>query len=90
VPSAPQITLTSATGGAPFTGSFTLTASGGPVTFTITVPQGLTVSPTSGSLAAGESIPITVTDQNNPPPSSFPLTLSPGPVTVTVLLPLPT
>jgi hypothetical protein len=88
VPSATQITLTSATGGAPFTGSFTLTASGGPVTFTITVPAGLIVSPTDGSLTSGQTMPITVTaDPNNPPPFTSTLTLDPGGLTVTVLYP---
>jgi len=88
VPSATQITLTSATGGPPFTGTFTLAASGGPVTFTITVPAGLIVSPTGGSLTSGQSVTITVTaDPNNPPPFTSTLTLNPGGLTVTVLYP---
>jgi hypothetical protein len=88
VPSATQITLTSATGGPPFTGSFTLTASGGPVTFTITVPAGLIVSPSAGSLTSGQTVTITVTaDANNPPPFTSTLTLNPGGLTVTVLYP---
>jgi hypothetical protein len=65
-----------------------MTASGGPVAFTITVPAGLSVSQPSGSLTAGQSITITVTASTQPPPSSV-LTLNPGPVTVTVLGPPP-
>jgi RNA polymerase sigma factor (sigma-70 family) len=88
VPSATQITLTSATGGPPFTGTFNLTASGGPVTFTITVPAGLIVSPTGGSLTSGQTVTVTVTaDANNPPPFTSVLTLNPGGLTVTVLYP---
>ena len=54
----------SAQGGDP-TGSFTLTANGGPVNYSISAPSGyaedLIISPSSGSLAEGESITITVT-----------------------------
>jgi hypothetical protein len=49
----------------PYTGSFTLTAQAGPVRqFSITAqaPAGdLSVSPASGSLAAGQSVTVTVT-----------------------------
>ena len=48
----------------PYTGSFTLTAEGGPVRFSITAsaPAGdLSVGPASGSLAAGQSVTVTVT-----------------------------
>jgi hypothetical protein len=68
------------------TGSFTLTAQGGPVAgYSISAGSGLTVSPASGSLASGASVTITVTslslialDQT--------LTINPGGATVTVVL----
>jgi RNA polymerase sigma factor (sigma-70 family) len=54
-------------GGAP-SGSFTLTAGGGPVSYTITVPAQyaaqLAVSPSSGSLASGASVTISLTWQS--------------------------
>jgi hypothetical protein len=87
VASTTQITLApSANGVPPFTGTFTLTASGGPVAFTITAPPGLSVIPSSGSLTAGQSITVTVTASSPPPPGSV-LTLNPGGATVTVLAP---
>jgi hypothetical protein len=65
-------------------------AVGGRVSFTITVPQGLSVSQPSGSLTSGQSITITVTaDPNNLPPSSSTLTVNPGGLLVTVVLPPP-
>jgi hypothetical protein len=85
VPSPTQITLARSPNGA-FTGTFMLTASGGPVAFTITAPPGLSVSPPSRSLPAGQSITVTVTASSQPPPSSV-LTVNPGSVTVTVLAP---
>jgi len=54
------------------------------VTFTITVPAGLIVSPTGGSLTSGQTVTITVTAPNPPPPASFTLMLNPGELTVTV------
>ncbi len=71
------------------TATFTLTADGGPVAFTITVPSsaaaGLSVSPSSGSLKAGQSVTITVTAVGNGPPAfTTVLTVSPGAVPVTV------
>jgi RNA polymerase sigma factor (sigma-70 family) len=61
------------------TGQFTLTAEGGPVSFTITAPSGLSVNKPSGTLAAGDSVVITVTTVGNGP-SSFinELTIDPG------------
>ena len=57
----------SASGGSP-SGSFTLTANGGPVSYSLTVPAQyaaqLIVSPSSGSLAAGASVTISVTWQS--------------------------
>jgi RNA polymerase sigma factor (sigma-70 family) len=54
----------SPSGGYP-TGSFTLTASGGSVSYSVTSPSGyaedLIISPASGTLAEGQSVTITVT-----------------------------
>jgi RNA polymerase sigma factor (sigma-70 family) len=85
------ITLTQSPLG-PATATFTLTANGGPVTFTITVPpsaaDGLSVSPSTGSLKAGQSATVTVTAIGNGPPTfTTELTLSPGGGTVTVRYP---
>jgi RNA polymerase sigma factor (sigma-70 family) len=59
--------------------TFTLTAQGGPVSFTITGPTGLSVSPVSGHLADGKTVTITVTAVT-PGPSKFDneLTVDPG------------
>jgi len=74
-----------ATGGQP-TGTFTLTADGGPVAaFTITAPAGLAVTPASGSLAAGQSEQIVVTATGNGPAPISSLTINPGGLTVTVI-----
>jgi RNA polymerase sigma factor (sigma-70 family) len=58
----------SSSGGAP-SGSFTLTASGGSVSYSIGVPAQyaaqLAVSPASGSLVSGSSVTITVTWQSS-------------------------
>ncbi len=87
-PSPTTVRLVQLAAGGPYTGTFTLTAAGGPVTFAITVPQGLIVSPSSGSLKAGQSITVTVTvNPNNPPPFSSVLTFSPSTVPVTILYP---
>jgi len=84
------VLLQSPTGGSS-TGAFTLTASGGPVTFAIVVPASesyLSVSPASGKLSAGQSLQVTVTLTPNPtgpaPASSNTLTVNPGGITVTV------
>ncbi len=70
----------SPSGGAP-SGSFTLTANGGPVSYTITVPAQyaaqLLVSPSSGSLASGATATISVTWQSS---AALQTALSVGPV----------
>ena len=72
--------------GGPATGTFILTATGGPVAdFTIDPPAGLTVTPASGSLAAGQEEQIVVTATGNGPAPRSSLTISPGPLTVTVI-----
>jgi RNA polymerase sigma factor (sigma-70 family) len=60
-----QVTLTQGSAGGSYTGQFTLTAQGGPVSsYSIVDPApggDLSVSPSSGSLASGASVTITVT-----------------------------
>jgi RNA polymerase sigma factor (sigma-70 family) len=67
--------------------SFTLTAHGGPVSWSISVPSqllgGVNLSQTSGTLAAGQSVTITVTGEGLLSLDE-PLTISPGGQTVTV------
>jgi RNA polymerase sigma factor (sigma-70 family) len=65
--------------------TFTLTANGGPVSFAITGPTGLTISPASGDLTAGETVTVTVTAVGNGPPAFInDLTVDPGGLTVQV------
>ena len=65
--------------------TFTLTADGGPVSFTITGPTGLSISPASGDLTAGETVTVTVTAVGNGPPDFInDLTVDPGDQTVQV------
>jgi hypothetical protein len=81
------VTLIQAAAGGLFTGTFTLTAVGGPVSFTITVPQGLSVNPSTGLLTAGQGVTVIVTAIGNGPPTfTTLLTVSPG-QTVTILYP---
>jgi RNA polymerase sigma factor (sigma-70 family) len=67
--------------------SFTLTAEGGTVNWSIAVPSGLLgsvrLSATAGTLAAGQSVTITVTGRGLAAIDT-PLTISPGGQTVTV------
>jgi hypothetical protein len=99
-PSSPAATLSASSstvglgpdpGGTSESGSFTLTASGGTVSYSIAVPSGLSglvVSPASGTLTAGSSVTITVT-WNSTSPITAGLSISPGPLTVTVEYPQP-
>ena len=65
--------------------TFTLTANGGPVSFAITGPTGLTISPASGDLTAGETVTVTVTAVGNGPPAFVnDLTVDPGGLSVQV------
>jgi hypothetical protein len=66
-------------------GTFALTAQGGPVSYTISAPADLAVSPASGSLAAGASATITVTSSSLITLDEQ-LTINPGGYTVTVVL----
>ena len=68
--------------------TFTLTANGGPVAFTITGPTGVTVSPASGDLDAGQTVTVTVTAVGNGPPKFITdLTVDPGGLTVEIEYP---
>jgi RNA polymerase sigma factor (sigma-70 family) len=68
--------------------TFTLTAEGGPVSFSITGPTGLSVSPASGNLASGQTVTITVTAVGNGPPFFVnDLTVNPGGQSVEVDFP---
>ncbi len=83
-----QLTLVSVNGTA--TATFTLTAHGGPVSgYSVTVGSTLaghiTVSPSSGSLASGASVTITVTSTSLVALDGQ-LTVNPGGQTITVLL----
>jgi RNA polymerase sigma factor (sigma-70 family) len=73
----------------PAAGTITLTASGGPVDWTVREPPGLTkkvvVSPTSGTLAAGTATTISVT-VDGPGKPHVHLVFSPGGTTVTVVV----
>jgi RNA polymerase sigma factor (sigma-70 family) len=67
----------------PGSGTITLTASGGPVSWSVSVPTGQTkkdgvaVTPTSGTLADGDTIVVTVT-ADGPGKPTVHLTFSPG------------
>jgi RNA polymerase sigma factor (sigma-70 family) len=63
VPAPTTVVLAQAAAGGPYSGSFTITAEGGPVDFTIggSAPAGdLSISPADGSLMDGESVTVTV------------------------------
>jgi RNA polymerase sigma factor (sigma-70 family) len=66
-------------------GTFTLTAKGGPVSYSISTAAGLTVSPASGSLSSGASATITVTSSSLIALNER-LTVNPGGYTVTIVL----
>ena len=66
-------------------GTFTLTAQGGAVSYTISAAAGLAISPASGSLASGASATITVTSSSLVALDEQ-LTINPGGHTVTVVL----
>jgi RNA polymerase sigma factor (sigma-70 family) len=68
--------------------TFTLTADGGPVSFSITGPTGLSISPASGDLAAGQTVTVTVTAVGNGPPAFVnELAVNPGGESVEVEYP---
>ena len=73
----------------PAAGTITLSASGGPVDWTIREPPGLTkkvvVSPMSGALAAGATTTVSVT-VDGPGKPRVHLVINPGDTTVTVVV----
>ncbi len=80
--------------GGPYSGTLTITAEGGPVTYAITVPgteSYLGLSPASGKLAAGQGQVLTVTLVPNPngprPMFDNTVTVNPGGLVVTVYYP---
>jgi hypothetical protein len=78
------VTLSGGNGTA--SGSFTLTASGGPIQhYNITVRSAhyLTVTPSSGSLTAGQSVTITVTANTSSAFSTW-IVVNPGGNKVTI------
>ena len=66
-------------------GTFTLTAKGGPVSYSISAAAGLSISPASGSLSSGASATVTVTSSSLISLNEQ-LTVNPGGYTVTVVL----
>jgi RNA polymerase sigma factor (sigma-70 family) len=66
-------------------GTFTLTAKGGAVSYSISAAAGLTISPASGSLSSGASATITVTSSTLISLNEQ-LTVNPGGYTITVVL----
>jgi hypothetical protein len=81
-----KLALSGASGKA-VSGTFLLSASGGPSNYTMTVPAGVaskvTVSPASGSLGAGGYVSVTVTVTSKVAFSTT-LVVNPGKVSVTV------
>jgi RNA polymerase sigma factor (sigma-70 family) len=81
------------TAGGPYTGTFTLTAQGGPVRFSIVVPGSepyLTVTPATGKLADRQTQTITVTAPATSPAGALymnTITVDPGGLTVTIVYP---
>jgi RNA polymerase sigma factor (sigma-70 family) len=76
--------------GSPATASFTITASGGTVSYSIdnANPADLAVSPSAGTLSAGQSVTVSVTVSSATGlASETDLTVSPGGLTVAVLYP---
>jgi hypothetical protein len=74
--------------GGPYTGTFTVTASGGQVSYSIAVPTSeqayFSLSPLRGTLQAGASQVITVIVNGRPPYFSNPVTVAPGGIVVTL------
>lgn len=75
--------------GASATGKILLTAQGGPVSYSITIPPGkageVAVAPSSGSIPSGASVTVTVTGSGTAA-ATVPVMVNPGGHTVIVLL----
>jgi len=80
-----SVTLT----GSPATASFTITASGGTVSYSIDNPDpaDLAVSPSAGTLSAGQSVTVSVSAIGAGLASETDLTVNPGGLTVAVICP---
>jgi RNA polymerase sigma factor (sigma-70 family) len=90
--SATTVRLTQAAAGGPYTGSFRLTATGGPVKFSITdsvTSAELSIAPASGSLTAGQTVAVTLSAPatGGPPTFETPITVDPGSITIEVEYP---
>lgn len=86
------VVLSQAAQGGSYTGSFTLTATGGPVKFSITdsLPAGeLSISPASGSLTAGQTVTVALSAPATGGPGTYqtPITVNPGSISITVEYP---
>jgi RNA polymerase sigma factor (sigma-70 family) len=89
------VRLTQSPLGGPYTGTFTITAEGGPVSYSISVSHAelayLRLSPSAGTLKSGqvEVITASITPNPNsaPPPFSNPITVEPGAISVVVEYP---
>jgi hypothetical protein len=73
----------------PYTAAFTLTAQGGPVTYSISAPGEpyLNITPASGTLQSGQQVQVTISINGNasPAPINFPkIDIEPGNIVVTV------
>ena len=91
VPSPATVVLAQPASGGPYTGTFTVTAQGGPANFTIddpAPPGDLGITPSAGSLQDGEQVTVTVTVLSDAGlgPDTI-LTLTPGGATVDVQYP---
>jgi len=90
-----EIRLTQSPLGGPYAGTFTITAQGGPLSYSISVPASeqayLSLNPVSGTLKAGSSRVVTATvtpSPNGPPPAYFnTVIVDPGGVSVALLYP---
>jgi RNA polymerase sigma factor (sigma-70 family) len=84
-----SVTLAEPSGSTTWSGSFTITASGGTATFSVSDPAAaLTVSPLSGSLADGQSAVISVSAPDGADLGfTTVLTVDPGGIPVTIVYP---
>ncbi len=93
--SSAYVRLTQSAPGATYTGTFTITAQGGPVSYAISVPSSeqayLSLSPLTGTIKSGASQVIAATltpDPNGPRPAfANPVAIDPGAVSVVLEYP---
>ena len=90
-----EVRLTQSPLGGSYTGTFTITAEGGPVSYSISLSDSersyLKLSPLAGTLKPGQEQEITASLTPDPdgarPPFSNPVTVGPGAITVTLEYP---